>query len=241
MADFTLRPARLGQRSDTGRDATQRGYWGARAALEACHAELDKAGSRGCCTVEDKDPNTLWFVNPVFMLGRWLAMLSRSPHRWKVSHAGVNAVLAWYRMLYDGSIPKSLRRKGEGTFSRYHLPYIYPTVKLKCWSGAHEIPLEGRHVCHDPQHSCFRNVCSFARLPSRGLYKALGRAARFVCDLVTPGWSFTNLDKAFPDVVSQFSTLDLGEVQMQALWLLHGSPWRPRRRRRPSVRRTGLR
>ena len=167
------------------------------------------SGPTGTCfTVEDKDPNTLWRVNSLYQLARWLQMLSHAPDRWRVVDTTIAAVLSWYRLLYDFTIPKSMRARGEGALNQGHIPYVYSTVKLKCWDGGPTVPSGGRHRCCKPQHSCFRNICSFVRLPSRVLYRSLSRALTFLANQVYPGWAFTSLDNAVPNFVAQFSQLE---------------------------------
>eukprot|EP00959_Pyramimonas_sp_CCMP1952_P052194 1090667-Pyramimonas_sp.AAC.1 len=140
-------------------------------------------------------------VNGVLHLARWLCMLARAPTRWRGVGSSQSAVVSWYRLLYDYTIPKSMRAKGEGPLNARHTPYIYPTVKLKCWSVEPHPPPGGRHTCAKPQRSCFRNMCSFARLPSRGLYRSLGRALTFISDQMKPGWAFSSLDSAVPNII----------------------------------------
>eukprot|EP00959_Pyramimonas_sp_CCMP1952_P425766 8918065-Pyramimonas_sp.AAC.1 len=102
-------------------------------------------------------------------------MASKAPERWRVVDTSKAAIASWYRLLYDHTIPKPLRAKGEGPLSAEHVPYIYPTVKLKCWDGGLLPPESGRHKCTKPKHSCFRNICSFVRLPPRSLYRSISR------------------------------------------------------------------
>eukprot|EP00959_Pyramimonas_sp_CCMP1952_P008700 182061-Pyramimonas_sp.AAC.1 len=85
-------------------------------------------------------------------MARWLAMVSRAPTRWRAINAPAKAVVPWYRLLHDYTIPKSMRSPGEGPINQSHIPYIYPTVKLKCWCGDFQTPPDGRRRCSKPQH-----------------------------------------------------------------------------------------
>eukprot|EP00959_Pyramimonas_sp_CCMP1952_P270014 5644968-Pyramimonas_sp.AAC.1 len=113
------------------------------------------------------------------------------------------AVVSWYRLLYDYTIPKSMRSPREGPINQSHIPYIYPTVKLKCWCGGFQTPPDGRHRCSKPQYSCFRTICSFVCLPSRALYRSVSRAFTLLSNQFNPGWSFLSLDTAVPSVLDQ--------------------------------------
>ena len=52
-----------------------------------------------------------------------------------------------------------------------------------------------------------RNICRFIGLPSRHLYRLLGRALRFLCDLAWPGWSFESLERAVPRLTREAKSL----------------------------------
>ena len=157
-------------------------------------------GISACVTVEDKDPNILWVMAPFYLMVRWIYLLSRVPHRWRILHVPKSQVVSWYRMLLDFTIPKKLFR-GRSQFSYANLPYAYPTIKLKCWTPS------GVHRCQDPRHSCFRNICSFVRLPGRRVYRQLGRGLQHVMQYLTPGWGLRDMSQAFPLLVDRASWL----------------------------------
>eukprot|EP00959_Pyramimonas_sp_CCMP1952_P404971 8487648-Pyramimonas_sp.AAC.1 len=104
----------------TSRDA--RRYQALDEARLGCETRAREAPDGVCFTVEDKDPNTLWMMNGVLHLARWLCMLARAPTRWRVVDSSQSAVVSWYRLLYDYTIPKSMRAKGEGPLNARHIP-----------------------------------------------------------------------------------------------------------------------
>ena len=59
-------------------------------------------------TVEDKDPNTIWFVPPWAMLLRWLAVIAGAPSKWSLSVSPLQNIVDWYRVCFDSSVPTSL-------------------------------------------------------------------------------------------------------------------------------------
>ncbi|CAK0796767.1 unnamed protein product, partial [Prorocentrum cordatum] len=111
--------------------------------------------------LEDKDPNSLWMVDPKCMMARWLSILAYAPHRWQA----------------------------------------------------------GRHQCAKPKHSCFRNICSFAKFPSRRLYRYLSRAAVFAVETVNPGWACRGLEDGALNLVAQFAKLEKNaSLNPKCLW-----------------------
>ena len=176
--------------------------------IEKLAEQLETNSREFSCAVQDKDPNTLWLTKPIYMLGRWLGILSQAPDRWCIAHVSKQTIVEWYRLMYDLTVPKSLRARGEGAISENEVPYCYPTIKRKCWDPDVQCPPHCRKICEKPSHSRFRNICSFIHLPSRKLYRLIGRALIFLVNFATPGWSFEGLDQAIPNIVVGFGKTD---------------------------------
>lgn len=121
--------------------------------------------------VQDKDPSILWKQNAYLGTLRWMLTLTRQP-RWAITTYSTTQLVTFYPSLLNIALPISMLPKIMG-FSRKDLPYGYPTIKLKCFKGP-----EGSswiRACHDPQHSCQRNIISFFRLLGRPSFKAVSR------------------------------------------------------------------
>ena len=112
-------------------------------------------------TCEDKDPSVLWGSSLDGLISRWFSLLSTQP-RWKIGGFGVDSLLGCYRHWINNCLPRSLKPP-ECLIFDTELPYIYPTVKRKCFNGWQGC----MKTCIKPGHSCFRNVCSFRKLPCR--------------------------------------------------------------------------
>ncbi len=84
---------------------------------------------------------------------------------------------------------------------------MYSTIKKKCWSSSFEAPQVSQHICSKPDHSCHRNICSFARIPSQRAWKCLVCAYTFLYKHFFHGWSFSNLDTFTREFTSRFERL----------------------------------
>ena len=69
-------------------------------------------------------------------------------------------------------------------------------------------PPQGRHRCSKASHSCVRNTCRFVKFPGRVLYRCIGRAVRYLVDVLTPGWSFRDQDSALTELTNEVKLLD---------------------------------
>ena len=85
-------------------------------------------------TVEDKDPKVLWAQHSLAGAARWIALLISARDRWQLQPLCMEEVLASFRVTIDGSLPSCLR-KGKSSISPSSLPYMYYTVKRKCYGG----------------------------------------------------------------------------------------------------------
>ena len=148
-------------------------------------------------TVEDKDPSRLWVQETRFMMWRWLAMIIPSP-RWKIFGFRMADVVSFYRSVVNVVLPRNIAR--NMIFTEFNVPYIYPTVKSKCYGTCN-----GRtcKICPKPLHSCFRNICSFVKFPGRRHLRYVSRAIRFVLLCSRKGWFFESLSTAHGELSSK--------------------------------------
>ena len=65
--------------------------------------------------------------------------------------------------------------------SRRNSPYVYPTIKLRCYRGSEDGKSMKSHT--KAGHSCMRNIISFFRLPGRKTLKKVGVASDACCKL----------------------------------------------------------
>ena len=105
-------------------------------------------------------------------------------------------VLDWYRLVFDLAIPNTLTRFAKTSFAFSNIPYVYPTVKSKCWLATLTAGSFSKHVCEKPGHACLRSIVSFVKLPCKKIFQRIGRALSLLVSTFCPGWSFNNLDVA---------------------------------------------
>lgn len=155
--------------------------------------------------VEDKDFNTLWIAHPIALISRWLAQLhaSSGSNLTNTPHA---QVLAWYRLLHDHVMVRKLR-DAHSPISLHSLPYIYPTIKRKCWRDSVPLPVVNMRTCTKSGHACMRNICSFARLLSKRAWRVYARAYTFIGHTFYRGWGFDNLNVAPTQLASDMKAM----------------------------------
>ena len=110
-----------------------------------------------------------------------------------------------YRFLADGSLPRRLR-PWYCPVSGENLPYMYPSVKRKCWEDE---PVEDRprKKCTKTVHSCHRSIISFIRMPHRKVYRRVGRATHFYIQSVWKSKSLCGLATAASKIKQGISKL----------------------------------
>ena len=88
------------------------------------------------------------------------------------------------------------------------LPYIYGTVKAKCYHCCESSNTTNR-VCKKPAHSCFRRIVSSARLEPcwRKHFKMVSRATQLLLNKLMPGFEVESLDTSIHQLATQLRTL----------------------------------
>ena len=163
-------------------------------------------------TCEDKDPSVLWVSSVARMALRMIRQFSLFPLRWSIVRLVHRHVDLFYRRLADSALPVRLRGL-YNPVSCYTVPYLYDSVKRKCWcDGDDDCILCGLHPrdhrrCTKPIHSCLRNIVSFIRFPSRRLYKDIGRGFLFYVSYIWTSFAFPDLASAFVTISDSISKL----------------------------------
>ena len=86
----------------------------------------------------------------------------------KMSPAEANAN-AWLCKLLLALLGDELAKKLRISADTDLLPYMYVTIKQKCWSG-------NMRVCTKEGHSCVRKIVSYSMWPARASWKSIHRA-----------------------------------------------------------------
>ena len=92
---------------------------------------------------------------------------------------------------------------------------MYPTIKRKCYNSEYNLcwlmdqpyPASLTHTCDDPQHSCMRNVVSFAKFPCRNQFNAVSRGIKHLITMFFPSWAIPSLAEAKPHILDGLVTL----------------------------------
>ena len=152
---------------------------------------------RMCRTVEDKDPGVLWAQSAEGALLRAVDQAKRCQARWAYVRLDHEAVTAFYRGLFDATVPRHLAR-GQTSFSAKSVPYAYCTLKAKCWTCSPD----GRCVrtCGKPAHSCMRTIVPFYFWPARRLLQYVARGATLYVRDLWPGYELWSLSEVIQAV-----------------------------------------
>ena len=164
-------------------------------------------GQHGLTTlVADKDPNTLWLCSSRHQLLRWLGQFAGAEARWRIFCPEPVQIVRWYQTIIDFVLPRSLCPKST-MVALGSIPYMYPTLKQKCWSDSMCNETQSKHTCKKPGHSCMRNVVSFFRLPVRKTMKGFTRAYSHLTRVFVPGWSLGSLNTAYSRLIERVGFL----------------------------------
>lgn len=136
-------------------------------------------------TVEDKDPSVLWRMTKNCVMNFWRSRMRMASDRWQIFGTPATNVLTAYHKLLNRIVPRNLM-PGSNAFGINNVPYIYFTVKHKCFKASYQrkagatIPpapsslsenpqahFHRAHTCCNEGHSCLRNIVSFKKLPGR--------------------------------------------------------------------------
>jgi hypothetical protein len=148
------------------------------------------------------------------MMVRWRHQLERANDRWLIADWSKQDVLKHYRDTSDSMLPKFLLGSDTRIAWR-HLPYGYPSVKKKCYSGEARYanfrgfvgPTSIRHTCTKAAHSCLRNIISFSCMPGKKVLRDISRALVHLTHLAYSAWAVPNLSKAAVHVTANISAM----------------------------------
>ncbi|CAE7774416.1 unnamed protein product [Symbiodinium necroappetens] len=102
---------------------------------------------------------------------------------------------SWCRAMLLALVPPLLHARMGITRRGWFLPYMYGTVKAKCFGSG---PDAGKHVCNKPGHSCLRRIVSYATWKARRSWRAAGRALSFIAQSVLLTDEVPSLKQARP-------------------------------------------
>ena len=189
-------PSRVGEGAAVGPFWTTEATRLADDAFSECERQLgekEPSPDGAVNTIADKDPNVVWTMKSVYAFARWIGILY-SQGRWSVECFSSQAVLDYYRKISNAILPRSLL-PWHHEFQLSNIPYVYPSVKEKCFTGDRSDP-NGIHSCLKESHACMRNIVSFLRFPGREIFKSVGRGLRHLNQEFQKGWALENLTSA---------------------------------------------
>ena len=143
---------------------------------------------------DDKVRQFRWVMpyTAYFLLIAWFVSVSQT---WTTSSMSTDEANSWCRAMLLALVPPLLHARMGITRRGWFLPYMYGTVKAKCFGSG---PDAGKHVCNKPGHSCLRRIVSYATWKARRSWRAAGRALSFIAQSVLLTDEVPSLKQARP-------------------------------------------
>ena len=154
---------------------------------------------------DDKHKKHMW-VAPFACYMWFLAYFAHVAPAWRLTKLTCEQANEWCWSVLDCLLGDRLKSfLGFARYSRV-LPYVYGTVKSKCFQGA-------AWVCQKERHSCFRKVVSCAAWPMRKRWRYIHRALEFVMREVGGGDEVWSLREAADIISSRLQTAKVGQIK----------------------------
>ena len=152
---------------------------------------------------DDKDRACMWLIPPACYVAMLLMYAILAP-TWKqcplsVQEANVITALTLLRI-----VPEGLHRWLQLDADIMWLPYVYVTVKSKCYGGT------GR-VCRKLWHSCCRKVISYCRWPARRNWRFVGRGLDVILRASGKGFEVRDMSCASTNLLADIHGLQPGQ------------------------------
>lgn len=118
---------------------------------------------------------------------RWSQQLLASQKRWRFVSITTDELVETYRSILSSVLPRNFRAP---VITAESLPYMYPSVKRKCYSAASTLvdvcvcafreAGQAVKTCQKHGHSCLRTIVSFYKVPRKKHFRKLGRCLDFL-------------------------------------------------------------
>ena len=150
---------------------------------------------------EDKDPAAAWLLPKLTYQRCMVHLLERESHRWETTR--LTPEQAWsFKVACFHEVEKAGFGPLRPGVTQNSLPYMYCTIKAKCFQT-------GLRTCCDPTHSCFRKIVSYAGMEKawRNLFRKVERATSLLILKIAPGDETMSLSTPARDLCQQFACL----------------------------------
>ena len=163
--------------------------------FSAYTVDMRPASAEEALVVEDKDPATLWRQNAECYAFRLHTLLQDDTAHWQHTDLKPEAALEAMRATFDwASKHCSLPRYPRKRWLRAGIPYMYGSVKSKCYTNF-------THVCRKPAHSCYRKIVSWFWRPAKRWLRQCNRALLSAIRLYKPGFTVCSLKTAVVELL----------------------------------------
>ena len=179
--------------------------------FEAYTVDMRPAGVGEALVLEDKDTATLWRQDADCYTFRVHTLLEDDHVHWQRTNLSPGAALQAMRATFDwASQHSTLPRYPSKRWLRAGIPYLYGTVKSKCYNSF-------CHVCTKPAHSCYRKIVSWFWHPAKRWLRHCNRGLLSVIRLVKPGFTATSLKTAVQELIDSSTVLAVPEDERKCI------------------------
>lgn len=153
---------------------------------------------------DDKDRTSLWLVPPACYTVLLLVYSLLAP-TWKACSFSVQEANLIVALILLRIIPPRLHKWLQLDSDVMWLPYVYMTVKSKCYGPT------GR-VCQKLWHSCCRKIISYCRWPARKNWRLIGRGLDIILRASGKGFEIRDMSVAARNLLSDIRELQPGRI-----------------------------
>ena len=135
------------------------------------NSQFVKPSVQQTLVAEDKDPAAAWLMPTNDYCRCLVHLLEREVDKWELTSLSVEEVWEFKRQCFQLVVDEGFGPKRNKHVLPNTLPYLYATVKAKCF-------ISGKRTCVHPSHSCMRKIVSYALLEAswKRLFRKISRA-----------------------------------------------------------------
>ena len=164
-------------------------------------ADMTAPAAGEALVVEDKDNATLWRQDAECYVFRLDALMHDDSKHWQPTGLSPEAALEGMRSTFDwASKHCSIPRFSRSRWFKAGLPYVFGSVKSKCYKTF-------SRTCVKPAHSCYRKIVSWFWHPGKQWLRRCNRAVLATVRLLKPGFTASSLKFAVAELLD--ACLDL--------------------------------
>ena len=140
---------------------------------------------------EDKDPSAAWLIPKRDYCLSIIFLLEKEASKWELTELSLEDAWQFKKTCFDSVACAGFGPRWRPDVMPGSLPYMYATVKAKCF-------VTGRRICQNEAHSCLRKIVSYSLMERswRNLFRKVSRATMILILKLGLGDEVTSLATA---------------------------------------------